>query len=115
MQSYSHTTKEFLVQQSKRTFTITIIISSLLMFVSCSLFTPKAKGKVIILSGQSNATGNAWNMYLSEEEQQKYSRGFDNIYINGVEYKNAQSELVRYIPPSPMKGSGLCEGNDYIV
>ena len=82
MQSYSHTTKEFLVQQSKRTFTITIIISSLLMFVSCSPFTPKDKGKVIILSGQSNATGNAWNMYLSEEEQQKYSRGFDNVYIN---------------------------------
>ena len=35
--------------------------------------------------------------------------------VNGVEYKNAQSELVRYIPPSPMKGSGLCEGNNYIV
>ena len=60
-----------------------IVISVFLsLLVSCSIFNPPQKAKVIIISGQSNATGNAWNMYLSEEEQQKYSRGFDNVYIN---------------------------------
>ena len=60
-----------------------IVISVFLsLLVSCSIFNPPQKAKVIIISGQSNATGNAWNMYLSQEEQQKYTRGFDNIFIN---------------------------------
>lgn len=64
----------------KRMLVVISVFLSLL--VSCSIFNPPQKAKVIIISGQSNATGNAWNMYLSQEEQQKYTRGFDNIFIN---------------------------------
>ncbi len=64
----------------KRMLVVISVFLSLL--VSCSIFNPHQKAKVIIISGQSNATGNAWNMYLSQEEQQKYTRGFDNIFIN---------------------------------
>lgn len=42
--------------------------------------------KVILLSGQSNASGVSSTQYLksniTEEEFEKYSNGFDNIYIN---------------------------------
>ena len=44
------------------------------------------KAKVIVLLGQSNASGCTYNNYLemntSKEEYERYQNGFDNVIIN---------------------------------
>ena len=59
-----------------------VVLVFILLTTSYSIFNPRKKAKVIIISGQSNATDKAWKMYLSQEEQQKYTRVFDSIFIN---------------------------------
>lgn len=59
-----------------------VVLVFILLTTSYSIFNPCKKAKVIIISRQSNATDKAWKMYLSQEEQQKYTRVFDSIFIN---------------------------------
>ena len=52
------------------------------------------KAHVIILSGQSNATGISMNSKLSSDLQTKYSAGFPNIQISYFSDNNTSTEFV---------------------
>ena len=57
------------------------------------------KAHVIILSGQSNASGQAWNSLLQEtasaEAWERYNRGYDNVKIyHQVDWANSSTDFV---------------------
>ena len=55
--------------------------------------------KVILLAGQSNASGCSLDEYLrlnvSEEKYSEYERGYDNVYINYLSGNNMSEEFVK--------------------
>ncbi len=57
------------------------------------------KATVIILGGQSNASGCSHNEYLERnvtpEQYEKYENGIDNVYINYVSGWNTSNEFVK--------------------
>ena len=63
---------------------------------------PNGQGKsakVIILAGQSNASGCSSDEYLqrnvSANKYEQYQKGFDNVYINYISGKNASQAFVK--------------------
>ena len=68
------------------------------------------KIKVIILSGQSNATGCSWPEYLSSDpDYATYCAGYDNVLINYVTENSNMSN--GFVPVSLGQGfAGVCFG-----
>lgn len=63
------------------------------------------KAKVILLGGQSNASGCSRDEYLkknvSEDKYKEYKNGFDNVYIN---YLSGQNQSFGFVKCSTLQG-----------
>lgn len=115
----------------KKIFVYFITIISLFLLVACTSSKPlgatnsfsiednlengnNVKAKVILLFGQSNATGISSNAYLKENIPNEYemlSNGIDNVYINFICENGSNSSSNKFINVKPgMGASNDCFG-----